>query len=666
MNASAEYSDDSALEDLVDLITYECKITGKKSNAIAPLDDAASSISTCSPSSPELHAASDDAKDARPQVSVRDDSNWAELAADFLQAQTLEQKEYIVTCKEVVLHAKSSSSKDPGVKALARLSLGHTEEGVHRVFAKQGLSLPVKISYADFEKCPKIPYIKLSDWILYLSSASRLHFLTGVKDPLQRHALCKEFWARWRLGHPNHPIFASGQDLSRCVPILHHGDEGRTYRRLAIMVLSTHGVLGKGTHHHHPPTGVPPAQDEMRMNFVGATILSHYIFAAMPHGLYKQAPDVLDRMLAIYSEDIRSLSEDGVTTTNDGHLFFWCIGIKGDLPYLAKTGHMDRSFGRGPKQSSSKKPCAGVCWKCDAGREDLPFPCPFEDCTLDATWRQTVGRNPGWTVPSPLLAIPHDATDPTSFFVEDLWHCWHLGCGKSFISSVIVVVVTTMNGPSIPYKLTKLTADFRAYCKRKKIYCSISAITQDLLAWDSTAAMPQGSWHKGAVTTCLMTWMQDFLARDPEMKESVNVLLPVIVPTLEMGNRFMGTLYKKGVWIRKTTARAVAEMGYAFLQGHMLLARMCFNVGLQRFIILPKQHMICHTVFWMFDQADIPHCQWVLNPLVFSVQMQEDFIGKPSRLSRRVCPKLAMHSLRTIQRALLNMASEFDAAEQAS
>ncbi|CAE7228072.1 unnamed protein product, partial [Symbiodinium microadriaticum] len=511
-----------------------------------------------------------------------------------------------VACKEVVLHARSSSSKEAGVKALANVSLGHTEEGVHRVFAKQGLSLPVKISYADFPSCPKIPYIKLSDWILYLSSASRLHFLTGVKDPLQRSAVCKEFWERWRFAHPNHPIFASGQDLSRCVPILHHGDEGRTYRRLAIMVISTHGVLGRGTKQHRPRKNVPIAEDEMRMNFLGSTMVSHYIFAAMPHGLYKPNPEVLDTMLAIYSEDIRSLSEEGITTS-DGRLFFWCLGIKGDLPYLAKTGHMDRNFGRGPKQASSKNPCAGICWKCDAGREDLPAPCPFEDCSLGAAWRSTCGQTPGWSTPSPLLVMPHG--DSSSFFVEDLWHCWHLGCGKSFIASVLAVVVTTMGGPSIPWKLEKLTADFRAYCKRAKIYCTASAITQDLLGWESTAAMPQGSWHKGAVTTCLMQWMEDFFGRNEEMQASSNELLPVMVATLEMGNSFISCLYKNGVWIRKTPARAVAEMGYGFLQGYMKLARMCFNAGVRRFVILPKMHMIAHTVFWMFDQADIRGCQ---------------------------------------------------------
>ena len=123
MSASAEYSDDSALEDLVDMITYECQITGKKrcpgvhgllpgaparkiakvfawshltcharggsmnifctwlhqceiqlhlrSDAITPQDDAlhdaSSSVSSCSPSSPGQLAATDNAKEAKPQ-----------------------------------------------------------------------------------------------------------------------------------------------------------------------------------------------------------------------------------------------------------------------------------------------------------------------------------------------------------------------------------------------------------------------------------------------------------------------------------------------------------------------------------------------------------------------------------------------------------------------
>ena len=53
---------------------------------------------------------------------------------------------------------------------------------------------------------------------------------------------------------------------------------------------------------------------------------------------------------------------------------------------------------------------------------------------------------------------------------------------------------------------------------------------------------------------------------------------------------------------------------------------------------------------------------WVLSPLVFSVQLQEDFIGKPARVSRRVSPKL--HALRTLQRVMKAMFAEYERLEK--
>ena len=44
--------------------------------------------------------------------------------------------------------------------------------------------------------------------------------------------------------------------------------------------------------------------------------------------------------------------------------------------------------------------------------------------------------------------------------------------------------------------------------------------------------------------------------------------------------------------------------------------------------------------------------QWAI-----SVQLQEDYIGRPSRISRRVSAKL--QPLRTMQRILLNMVGEY-------
>ena len=438
-----------------------------------------------------------------------------------------------VSCKDIVEHARSSSSTDPAVQALADISLGHAEESVHRLFEKEGLSIPVKISYVDLQETPNVPYIKLSDWVTYLASSGRLHNLTGVKDNGVRKSLCAEFWERWRRIQPTHPIFAAadGQKvrLEDSIPLLHHGDEGRTYKRLAIMILSTHGMTGLGSHQYrgHNLSHHSVRTDPMKMNFLGATMRTHFVWAALPHTIYKKDATALDTILELYAADFRILSEDGIETPH-GRLWFWCMGIKGDLPYLAKCGHMTRTFGHGPKRAVSQKPSQGVCWICYAGREDLPQPCPFEDCRWDAAWRNTCGLDPGWANPGPLLSIPHDTTNSSTFYVQDVWHCWHLGCGKSFVASSIVVILESLEGPSVAVKLERLSADYRSFCRAKHVYAFISSINRKLLGWDKSTDNPAGHWTKGHLTTRLMVWLEAFTTENAEIQASQNKLIPVL------------------------------------------------------------------------------------------------------------------------------------------
>ena len=48
----------------------------------------------------------------------------------------------------------------------------------------------------------------------------------------------------------------------------------------------------------------------------------------------------------------------------------------------------------------------------------------------------------------------------------------------------------------------------------------------------------------------------------------------------------------------------------------------------------PKHHMIAHDAHGLLTQS--AHFDWAENPISRTNQMQEDYIGRPSRLSRRV------------------------------
>ena len=186
------------------------------------------------------------------------------------------------------------------------------------------------------------------------------------------------------------------------------------------------------------------------------------------------------------------------------------LGVKGDLPYLGKAGHMSRTFSMVPRQSSSNKFCNGICWACLAGKEGLSESYPFEDMGLRPKWLATMGRDPGLDLEGPLLSIPHE--DPTLLFRAGLWHSLHLGAGKAFAASSIVVIVEAMDG-AVETTLDHLSLDFKQYCKERKVYAYISSISRDLLAWQTAAELPTGHWHKGFMTTRLLCWLEDLLPR---------------------------------------------------------------------------------------------------------------------------------------------------------
>jgi hypothetical protein len=71
--------------------------------------------------------------------------------------------------------------------------------------------------------------------------------------------------------------------------------------------------------------------------------------------------------------------------------------------------------------------------------------------------------------------------------------------------------------------------------------------------------------------------------------------------------------------------------------------------GLPWFAIVPKAHALAHQGLQLLQEAS--QGQWATNPLATANQMQEDFIGRPSRISRRVHAR-RIHT-RVMERSLL-------------
>ena len=112
-------------------------------------------------------------------------------------------------------------------------------------------------------------------------------------------------------------------------------------------------------------------------------------------------------------------------------------------------------------------------------------------------------------------------------------------------------------------------------------------------------------------------------------------------------NSAISSLYRNGVWIERGEARVIAMHGIEFLRNYSQLAWLAFRSGSPKFPMQPKFHYLNHTWVELLQQSQ-KH-RWCLSPLIFSCKMQEDFIGKPSRLSRRCNPRSV--SQRVLQRS---------------
>lgn len=130
--------------------------------------------------------------------------------------------------------------------------MGFAEENiVSRVFARHGLRLDPELSYGQVGHDPKHPYVKVESLIKTLEKVGKLHKLIGLGeacDTLQKAGpgLAK-FWESFRHSNSGHEVFNGILDLSCCVPVYLHGDEGTTYKRDGVFVMSLHTPLGRGT-----------------------------------------------------------------------------------------------------------------------------------------------------------------------------------------------------------------------------------------------------------------------------------------------------------------------------------------------------------------------------------------------------------------------------------
>ena len=127
----------------------------------------------------------------------------------------------------------------------------NASRNMHAKFAKLGYSLPIEIECTehvctseDVQTLQNFTtyHVKPRSWIRHwMTHAPEL--LGGCSGPASDNF--EAFWRTYEVQHPNHVVFEThSHQLEKVVPLLLHGDEGRTVKRTNYLVMSMESPLG--------------------------------------------------------------------------------------------------------------------------------------------------------------------------------------------------------------------------------------------------------------------------------------------------------------------------------------------------------------------------------------------------------------------------------------
>ena len=178
----------------------------------------------------------------------------------------------------------------------------------------------------------------------------------------------------------------------------------------------------------------------------------------------------------------------------------------------------------------------------------------------------------------------------------------------------------------------------------------LTVLTQATLGWPDRSTYPNGQWSKGHITTTLSKFFSHWCSKTNLASMPQSELLVLCVEANEHISCCMKQLYEHDVWIPVNTSRAIALEGLKFLDCHHRLALKAHRQSLAYFIYMPKIHIMDHIFQQMYEDSFLPQVTWVMNPLVCAVQVDEDYVGRTSRLARRAGPLQVV--TRVLQRSL--------------
>ena len=547
-----------------------------------------------------------------------------------------------------------------GLDEWARIRDQNSERDAHEVIRKQGLTLPLKLDQMRVASL-SLPWISPKTWLNFIVQHGLWCRLCGL-DHDQKHLsgpTWKCFWGKFRRLYPKFSLFSlPGIDLSKTAAFYIHGDEGRTLKRSGYMVTNLQSALGSGSQPQNRTHGLQPSDENsvrLKLNNLQATYLTRLVTLMVPKTLYEQngEQDIYLSMLEIMGQALDELLMEGVKD-DDGDIYRLCvIGVKGDLPYLARVSCSERSFNRGTKGrgDGSQGVAPGICHLCLAGQANIEAE---EAGSRRPKWLATMGTVAPWRSEPPLTKwLGGDTEHLASLYKLDIFHTVHLGLGRSFLANAMVLCMSlpAFAASNIDGRFERMTESYLCFCRQRKLQPHLRRIHRDLVSYGDPAGV-NGYWTKADLTTSLFLWLESALGGLGLPEDSL--FYKAWIACRSMNNLF-GCMYKSDAFLSAEQCAYISREGRTFLQMYIGLASKCHETRRPLFPLVPKLHFFDHFMVKLY--WDGLRCGFSENPLQTACQLDEDIVGQVSRVSRRVSIRLTV--LRTFQRYLCGVAGAY-------
>ena len=507
------------------------------------------------------------------------------------------------------------------------------------------------------------------------------------------NANLESWWRLYAMHHPNHEIYQKhGSHLGFVIPAMIHGDEGRGLKSTNYLVCSLESPIGinsrqascqdpgcncaqqmagrndlpafAGGPQHVDPRLLRRARC-METNFKGQSYLSRLLLFGIGGWVYKEQPHIATRLFEVLAERMKSLFEDGILLPGGFRVYVAVVAVKGDMDFHRGIMALTRSYAHLGVVANY-----AICHACMAGQP--PF--FWEDFRDNPAWAQTIWSTRPWdtTCPPALSQIPFNPNAPERLLQGDVFHIFKVGMGRNLVGGIVLLLARSgfwdypQASRNIKARLKRCHSSFVLYCMAVKKKPGLRSFTKSFFGVKSLSMSSPSANSKGSDTMLLLRWLLWFCKLQviaPEVPGH-DLLLQGMIQTCQAGLDAFTLMHTHGLFLERECARYLYMLLLRLLRGYRWLGRQALSRGKRGFNLTPKCHALHHCAFSLKTDLESGSVL-VPNPQMYSCEINEDFLGRISRLSRRVnirvCDqKVIMRyflKVRALKRRRFNLAS---------